>query len=115
MKKKLYIVHCIDTEGPLYESIDATFERLRAVFGVDISATKENLRKIQKQEVNLGNKSKEIAKSFSKHLLAYNDTWDKIDPMLDKIMTNEYSLMDVDESKYKNNIKESVMFNKVEW
>jgi hypothetical protein len=90
MKKKLYIVHCIDTEGPLYESIDATFERLRAVFGVDISATKENLRKIQKQEVNLGNKSKEIAKSFSKHLLAYNDTWDKIDPMLDKIMTNEY-------------------------
>lgn len=86
----LYIVHCVDTEGPLYESIAATFERLKAVFGVDMPATKENLRKIQKQEANLGDRSKDIAKSFSKHLLAYNDTWDKIDLMLDKIMTNEY-------------------------
>ena len=27
MNKKLYIVYCIDAEGPLYEPIKATFER----------------------------------------------------------------------------------------
>ena len=29
MSGKVYIVHAIDTEGPLYESLDATFDRIR--------------------------------------------------------------------------------------
>ncbi|MGH6759923.1 hypothetical protein [Bacteroides hominis] len=28
--KNKYIVHAVDTEGPLYESTEATFERLKA-------------------------------------------------------------------------------------
>ncbi len=87
---KLYIVHCVDTEGPLHESIDATFGRLKGMFGIDMPATKESLRKIQKQELDLGEQTKAVAETFSEHLLAYNDTWDKIDFMLDKIMTKEY-------------------------
>jgi hypothetical protein len=87
---KLYIVHCIDTEGPLYESIDATFERLKQLFGVNLLATKENLCKIQRKEIDLGGKEEMAAIAFSEHLLAYNDTWDKIDSMLDKIMTKKY-------------------------
>ena len=30
MKNIVYIVHAVDTEGPLYESTKATFERLNA-------------------------------------------------------------------------------------
>jgi hypothetical protein len=89
-KPKLYIVHCIDTEGPLYESIDATFARLKAIFDIEMQATKANLKKIQRQEVDLGRHTKSISETFSEHLLAYNHTWDKIDLMLDKIMTKEY-------------------------
>ena len=47
MTKKVYVVHCIDTEGPLYESIEATFSRLKEIFGVDLEPTVSNLKKIQ--------------------------------------------------------------------
>lgn len=36
MKKIVYIVHAIDTEGPLYESTKATFERLESTFGIKL-------------------------------------------------------------------------------
>ena len=36
MKNIVYVVHCADTEGPLYESIEGTFERIRQVFNIDI-------------------------------------------------------------------------------
>jgi len=87
---KLYIVHCVDTEGPLHEPLSATFERLKDIFGIDILPTKKNLRKIQKQELELGEQTEIISKTFSEHLLAYNDSWDKIDSMLDKIMPKKY-------------------------
>ena len=28
----VHVVHCIDTEGPLHESVEATFERLKRIF-----------------------------------------------------------------------------------
>lgn len=87
---KLYIVHCVDTEGPIHESLEATFERLKVMFNVDMLSTKDNLKKIQKQEIDFGNQTEVIAKTFGEHLLAYNDTWDKVDSMLDKIMSKEY-------------------------
>ena len=30
------VVHAIDTEGPIYESVQATFERLEEILGVKI-------------------------------------------------------------------------------
>jgi hypothetical protein len=87
MNKKLYIVFCIDTEGPLYESIEATFERLKEIFNIDIKPTKENLRKLQNKEVYLGGLENEVAKVVDPHLLSCNDTWDKIDEMLDEVMS----------------------------
>ena len=30
--KKVYVVHCIDSEGPLHESLEATFERIKHIF-----------------------------------------------------------------------------------
>ena len=44
-KKIVYIVHCVDTEGPLYESLSAKFERIKEVFNVNIKPTLKNLKK----------------------------------------------------------------------
>ena len=48
--KNLYIVHCVDTEGPLHEPLSATFERLYELYSIRLDPTKENLLKIQKQQ-----------------------------------------------------------------
>lgn len=101
MKNKIFIVHCIDTEGPLHESLNATFERLYEIYGIKLDATEENLIKLQNKKINLRALTNEnlynsdsietdVAKSFSKHLLQLNDSWDKIDLMLDKIMSKQY-------------------------
>ena len=40
MKNKIvYIVHCIDTEGPLYESLKAKFDRIEDIFNIKIKPT----------------------------------------------------------------------------
>lgn len=105
MKKKLFIVHCIDTEGPLNESIGATFERLYEIYGIKIAATKENLLKIQNKKMNLGGLEDEISKTFSYHLLNYNNSWEKIDLMLDKIMSKQYR------SQYPDSFGNGIIYN----
>ena len=59
---KVYIVHCIDTEGPLYETLDATFHRVKDIFGIDMEPSLENLEKLQREEIDLGGKEKEVAR-----------------------------------------------------
>ena len=56
MEKIVYIVHAIDTEGPLYESTKATFERLENTFGIKMEPTYENLEKLRNKVVDLGGK-----------------------------------------------------------
>ncbi|MEL0097817.1 MAG: hypothetical protein VW875_18420 [Planctomycetaceae bacterium] len=87
---KVYIVHSIDTEGPLYEPLDATFQRLEDLFEVrGLEPTRENLGKLQRQELAIPNAGK-IAEALNGHLLNYNDTWDKIDTLLTELMTDEF-------------------------
>ena len=38
--KTVYIVHAIDTEGPLYESLNAKFERIEDIFKISIKKKK---------------------------------------------------------------------------
>ena len=33
----VHVVHCIDTEGPLKETIHATFKRLEEMFGLEFN------------------------------------------------------------------------------
>jgi len=88
--KAVYIVHCIDTEGPLYESVDATFDRLREIFHLDLPASQELLRRLQAGEVPLDGLEASVQKVVDPHLLAYNDTWDKVDAMLAKLMSQPF-------------------------
>lgn len=89
-EKIVYVVHAIDTEGPLYESIKATFERLKDIFNIRLEATSENLEKLRNKEINLDGKENLVAKFIDPFLLRYNDTWDKIDQMLSVILSKQF-------------------------
>ena len=90
MGPTVYIVHCIDTEGPLYESIDATFERLKYIFHLDLEPSPELLHKLQEGQVNLGGLEKSVQKVVDPQVISYNDTWDKIDKMLDEALSTTF-------------------------
>ena len=79
MKKKVvYFVHCVDTEGPLYESLSAKFQRIKDIFNINIKPSKENLKKLKLAKIPLGGKEKKIASVLSSHLTNYNSNWSKI-------------------------------------
>lgn len=84
------IVHCIDTEGPLHESLSATFERLRELFGLELEPRAETLRQLQNGELDLGGIEAQVAKVVAPALLDLNSSWDRIDAMLDRMMSAEY-------------------------
>jgi len=90
MTNVVYIVHVVDTEGPLTESLDATFGRLKDIFGISLEPSREALRKIQNQEFDFGSKTKIVSEVFSPHMINYNDSWDKIDLMLKKILSKDF-------------------------
>jgi hypothetical protein len=86
----VYVVHCVDTEGPLYESVEATFERIEQIFGLNLAPSREMLQKLQRQEIDLGGREKAVAQVVAPRLLDYRDTWDKIDAMLEHIGSDEF-------------------------
>lgn len=98
MPSIVHIVHCIDTEGPLHEPVEATFERLKAVFGLDLEPSLSLLRRLQAGEVDLGGLEEAVRKVVDPHLLAYNDTWDKVDAMLEECTSADFrdQLLDSD-------------------
>jgi hypothetical protein len=97
MNKILYVVHCVDTEGPLNEKLNATFERLHSLFGIEIEPTLENLDAIQKQELPLNGHEKAVAECFSPELLKYNRNWDELDLMLKDMLSPEFRNRYVDD------------------
>ena len=96
MARPVYVVHCVDTEGPLHESVEATFERLEAIFGIDLEPSVALLRQLQAGEVDLGGIEQAVRKVVDPHLLGYNDTWDKIDDMLASCMSPAFRERTVD-------------------
>ena len=58
--KTVYFVHCIDTEGPLYESLEAKFQRIKDIFNIKIKKSKKNLEKLKKAEIPLNGKEKKL-------------------------------------------------------
>ncbi len=107
MKKEkiLYIIHCIDTEGPLSESLSKTFQRLKSIFGISIKPSKANLVKIQNKQINFGSKTEDIANIFSKKLLNYNNTWKKIKKMQKKIISKNFR------NKFKDSFGKGWVYN----
>jgi hypothetical protein len=99
MKNKpvLYIVNCVDTEGPLNETIEATFERLNSIFNITIEPTESNLIAIQQKKIPLNGLEDAVAKCFAPELLDYNKNWSQIDAMLDEMLSEEYRAKNIDD------------------
>lgn len=96
-KKILYVVHCVDTEGPLNETIEATFERLESIFGIKLAPTKENLVRLQNKEIDLAGTEDAVAKCFAPELLRYNANWADITRMLDELLSVSFRKQDIDD------------------
>lgn len=82
----MYVVHSVDTEGPLCESLEATFKRLQEIFGIRLPATPENLRKLQIGQIQLGGRERLVASAFRPELLTYHRDWTELDEMLQEIL-----------------------------
>lgn len=89
-KGTVYIVHSVDTEGPLYESLQATFDRLSELFSLEMEASHQNLKKLQNCEIDLGGREEEVARLLSPELLGYNDSWDKLEKMHETLLSKEF-------------------------
>lgn len=106
MKKKIvYIVHSIDTEGPLYESLEAKFQRIKELFNVKVKCSKTNLNKLKLKKISLKGKENKIASVLSNHLTNYNSDWKKIDEMVSRIFSKKFR------QKYKDSFGNSWIFN----
>ncbi len=93
----IYIVHCVDTEGPLNETLSATFERLYSIFGVRLAPTLSNLRLIQSKQLRLGGLEDAVALCFSEEMLAYNRNWEAIEKMLNEALSQSFRMKEQDD------------------
>ena len=89
-EKVVYIVHAVDTEGPLYESLTASFARLKEIFGHRILPSPENLVKLKNKEIDLNGDEEKVAQVLADEKTTTHASWDQIDQMLDEITSDEY-------------------------
>lgn len=90
MEKIVYFIHAVDTEGPLYESINETFKMINGIFGFNIEATKENLYKLQKKEIALNGKEDAVYEFVKPERMCYKKNWAEIEEMLERITKKEF-------------------------
>ena len=64
----LYVVHCVDTEGPLTETLEATFARIESTFNIVIDPTFENLAKLQNKQIDFGGMEIPLSKMIAPKL-----------------------------------------------
>jgi hypothetical protein len=96
MTAKLYIVHCVDTEGPLEEKLEATFERLRDQKQIDLAPSRDTLVRLQNRKIDLNGREAEIADFVAPKRLAYLSTWKEIEEMVTAMTSREYRLANAD-------------------
>jgi hypothetical protein len=76
--------------GPLFESLPATFKRLKETFDIDLPATKDNLAALQ-SGIGIDSKIRNLVMEFlSTDRLNYNKTLGDVDKMLDEILSSEW-------------------------
>jgi len=98
--KKVYIVHAVDTEGPLYESTKATFKRAYELFNIKIkNQSLSNLEKLKKGIGYSGELKDKIQRAFNSHLINYHTSWPKIKKMLTKISSGNFRKLISDDNK----------------
>jgi len=99
----VYIVHAVDTEGPLYEGLDGLFSEIKEHFDISLDATQTNVELLREKKIDLGGKE-DLAAYFVRpdRVERYNETWDKIDKMHSTFMDAGWrqKLSDADGNPY---------------
>lgn len=88
--KKLFLVHCVDTEGPLHENLDATFNRVFEIFNEKITPNKANLKKLQNLEIELNGKEFAIQNLVKPERIQTNKSWAEIEKMWEKLNSKDF-------------------------
>jgi len=90
----VYIVHHVDTEGPLNEPIRELFERIEYTLGIDLDLQpkKENLESLLDGTIKTIEKDiiKKIRKILSPHLVNFKTSWYEVDEMLQRILSKDF-------------------------
>lgn len=86
----VFIVHHVDTEGPLKEDRKDLFQRLKLIFGIDLAPTDENVHKLQRKEIALNGLEDQVALVLDPHTINFMETWDQIDNMLSRVMAPSF-------------------------
>jgi hypothetical protein len=89
-EKLLYICHCVDTEGPLFEAPEETINRINYIFNTDLEMKEGLIESLRREEIELGGVEKKIAQALDPRLIKYLSTWDQINQMLDKAMSTDF-------------------------
>ncbi len=104
-QKTVHIVHCVDTEGPLHETLPATFELVKTIFGIDLPPSEENLEKLRRGE-GVPDEVRPLVMQFvSRNRLNYNINWGMVDAMVDEIITDQWR------KKYTDDFGNGYVFN----
>lgn len=90
MSGTVYIVHCVDTEGPLYETPAVPFEQIKNIFGFEVEPTRENLIRLQKGELELGGKEDDVRNLVDIHRITTRGSWEEIHEMLEVVTSQKY-------------------------
>lgn len=86
----VFIVHCVDTEGPLYESNDVIFEQIKKIYGIEIENTKKNYELLYNGSWNFNENKKGIEELLRNHKVVTKGSWNEIDKMLERITSYRY-------------------------
>jgi hypothetical protein len=99
----VYIVHAVDTEGPLYEGLDATFKQLEEDFNITLPPTRTNVEKLRNKSIDLGGKEDAVAYFLrADRIEVFNESWQHIDDMHEVFMSDAWrsNLLDTDNQPY---------------
>lgn len=87
----VYLVHAVDTEGPLHEDLQATFERLKDRFGIQLEASLSNLERLRNKEIDLGGREEAVSQHvMPSQLDRYLGSWDAISEMHEVVMDSDW-------------------------
>lgn len=90
MKNILYVVICVDTEGPLTESLKDTFERINDKFNLSLKPSISTLRKIQSGKKTYKKFGHELKDFVDPKRLNYLINWKDVSKMVKKITSSKF-------------------------
>lgn len=87
---KVYIVHCVDTEGPLHQDFEVPFQMINEMYGLSIEATEANLYKLQNRQMHLEGHEEDAAIITDPHRIKFQGSWEEIEDTLKLITSDDF-------------------------